>query len=143
MSNGNDGGENSIDRAVKSVIERATSDAVDKSVGKLETSLSSATKGADAAAKRLETATKGADKAVDSGERAIRKLNQLVLAVASMPVLQAIAELVPSNPDGVVEAIARIAGAVIPLLGLVCVRWSQGRNSRNPKEDEAQAREGP
>ena len=138
MSRPRDGRKISIDEAVETVITEATVAAVRNSCAELKEQLDSATSEAGDAAQALKSATKGAQKAVEGGKSAILKLNQLVWAVALMPVLSAIADPIAtlfqgSNVDPV-PTIARVTGALIPLAGLFVVRRWNKTKERSGRE---------
>lgn len=116
----------SIDHAVRTVIAEATTAAVGQSIAEVKDKLESATKQAREAAEALVSVTDDAHKAVESGGGAIRRLYQLVWAVALMPVLSAIAGPIVALWQGSrVDAptIAGVVGALAPLAGLVVLRW--------------------
>lgn len=121
MPNGNQKGEDTIDRAIKTVIRDATL----KSADELEGTVSYA---------------------VEEANQAISKLKHVVWAVAFMLVVQAIADLLtPQAVDGGLVSIVRLVGpvptVVLLVVGLV-MRRLKGRKSPNPKEHEAQASPG-
>lgn len=128
MSRPQDGRKISIDEAVETVVAEATGAAMKKAADEVKRKLDSATEAAEQTTEDLEAATADAREAVARGGSAIRRLYQLVWAVAFMPVVSALADPIAGCLQGesiaacfqgesfdAVQAFARLAGALVPL----------------------------